>query len=82
MYTYPLSHASIAVATVEQSCDHPIASAILKAAHGKRLELASLNDSDVSSVVGSGIVAVTQEGVVAVGNRALMESNGVVLGND
>lgn len=64
-------------ATAEQGSDHPLSRAILDAARNKNMHLPPLKEDATVLHVGSGVRCETDVGVVLVGNRLLMEAQGV-----
>jgi Cu2+-exporting ATPase len=65
------------VAAVERESEHPLAAAIVKAAEERRVE--QLRAEQFESVAGHGAVATVDGGRVLVGNRRLLEREGVSL---
>lgn len=61
-------------ATLEQSSEHPLASAVLKAAKERNLQLGELADFD--SVTGGGVVGTVDGQQVLIGNKDLLEGRG------
>lgn len=66
-------------ASCELSSTHPIGSSIVTAAEERGLEIERL--SSVEEIAGEGIKAVLTKGTALVGNRKLMESFGIDLGD-
>jgi Cu+-exporting ATPase len=64
-------------ASLEQSSEHPLATAIVAGAKDRNLSLQSTND--FHSVTGKGAVATIQGMKVAIGNRALMQESQISL---
>ena len=65
-------------ASLEQGCDHPLASAIVKAARGRGLALASAAQFEFSP--GLGVRGVIDGLQLALGNAGLMSRRGVAIG--
>lgn len=65
-------------AGLEGSSEHPLAAAILSGAEEKKASLLSVKD--FSSVTGKGVRAMVNGDAASLGNEALMESQGVSLG--
>ena len=64
-----------AVAAVERSSEHPLATAIVTGATDRGLALPEVTDFD--SITGQGVLATVDGQVVRVGNRRLLEAAGV-----
>ena len=62
-------------ATLEKGSEHPLAAAIVKGAEGRGLDLARY--SEFESVTGKGVTGLIEGKRVALGNNALMDSQGV-----
>ena len=62
-------------ASAESGSEHPLGEAIVESARERGLEIASVETFE--NVPGKGIEATTEHGDVLVGNRALLEANGV-----
>lgn len=62
-------------ASLERGSEHPLANAILAAAQERRLELAAV--TEFRSVTGKGIVGKVNGQTVALGNRALLDEQGL-----
>ncbi|HEY1784638.1 MAG TPA: heavy metal translocating P-type ATPase [Pirellulales bacterium] len=62
-------------ASVEQYSEHPLARAIVAAAHERQMPLAAVDD--FQSVTGAGVVGRVEGKLLAVGQRALMAERGV-----
>ena len=67
------------VASLEQASEHPLAEAIVQGAKDKGLLLS--NVTDFESVTGKGVKGIVQGRTTALGNRALLETLGIVPGN-
>src|SRR5438477_895132 len=67
------------LAAIEQGSEHPLASAILSAAHERNLELT--NAADFHSHAGRGITGKISGKLVLAGNEALFAERGVLLGD-
>ncbi len=68
-----------AVATLEQSSEHPLAEAIVQGARDRGLHLSKTED--FSSVTGQGVTGVVDGIKVAIGNDKLLEGLGIQTGN-
>jgi len=66
-------------AGVESGSEHPLAQAIVEAAKAKNLDLKSVESFE--AVSGHGVKAVTGGNAVLLGNRKLMEDNGIDIGS-
>lgn len=66
-------------AALEQSSEHPLAAAIVRAAKERGLEIGTV--TDFSSVTGKGVQGVVGGQRVALGNLPMMESVGAALGD-
>ena len=67
------------VATLEQSSEHPLAEAIVEGAKGRGLALHKTKD--FNSVTGEGVSGFVDEVQVVIGNKKLLESMQIGLGN-
>jgi P-type Cu2+ transporter len=65
------------VAAVERESEHPLAEAIVR--HADEQDIPQLRASDFRSVAGHGAIATVEGHTVAVGNRRLMDAEGVSL---
>jgi Cu+-exporting ATPase len=68
-----------AVATIEQSSEHPLAEAIVEGAKERGLHLSKTED--FNSVTGQGVTGVVDGIKVAIGNYKLLEGLGIKTGN-
>jgi Cu+-exporting ATPase len=66
-------------ASVETNSEHPLAEAVVEASKEKNIELPSIESFE--AVSGHGVRALYQQKTVLLGNRKLMEDNGVSLGS-
>jgi Cu+-exporting ATPase len=66
-------------ATLERSSEHPLAAAIIESATGRRLTLGQA--SDFKSHTGKGITGRVDGRAVAVGNAALLQAQGISIGD-
>jgi Cu+-exporting ATPase len=76
-------------ATAEQGSEHPLASAVLKAAKARGLHLQKLSDNSFQSITGKGVRCLcnlstinqngNDEGEVLVGNRSFLEDHHIVI---
>ncbi|MGE0406132.1 MAG: heavy metal translocating P-type ATPase [Candidatus Korobacteraceae bacterium] len=62
-------------ASLERASEHPLAAAIVKGAEVRQLKLAAV--TDFQSLTGRGVVGVVEGRKVALGNRRLLEENGI-----
>jgi len=60
-------------ASVEKNSEHPLASAIVKAAQDKKIEFLKINN--FSSVSGKGVQAEVNNQMIILGNRAMLENS-------
>jgi Cu+-exporting ATPase len=67
-------------ATAERRSEHVLAQLILQAARNRQLDLAEVQDFQAHP--GAGVVAATPLGTIVVGNRRLLEEQGITLGAD
>jgi Cu+-exporting ATPase len=58
-------------AAVERNSEHPLATAIVEAAHARQMRLSDI--TDFHAIPGQGVVAEVEEKYVLLGNRALLE---------
>lgn len=68
-----------AIASLEQSSEHPLAEAIVAAAKDKGLEIEKV--SDFESLTGRGVTGIINDRLVAIGNQKLCEELGVDVGS-
>ena len=64
-------------ATAEQGSEHPLATAVLKAAQSRFLCVESLSEDAFEVIVGSGVRCKITEGMALVGNKTFLEKNGI-----
>ena len=64
-------------ATAEQGSEHPLATAVLKAAQSRFLCVESLSEDAFEVVVGSGVRCKISDGMALVGNKGFLEKNGI-----
>ena len=62
-------------ASAEQPSEHPLASAIVKAAREKNIPLEDVHD--FSSVTGGGVIAGTSRGRIVIGQPSFLRANGI-----
>jgi Cu+-exporting ATPase len=67
-------------ASAEQASEHPLAAAVLQAAHNKCIRLYPLVEGHYAVHAGCGVECLTPEGKVVVGNRSFVESQGLTVG--
>ena len=64
-------------ATAEQGSEHPLATAVLKAAQSRFLCVESVSEDAFEVVVGSGVRCKISGGMALVGNKPFLEENGI-----
>ena len=64
-------------ATAEQGSEHPLATAVLKAAQSRFLCVESVSEDAFEVVVGSGVRCKISDGIALVGNKGFLEKNGI-----
>lgn len=68
-------------ASAEIGSEHPLASAVMRAAQTRNLNLSPIVENSFNAVPGSGLSCQLHEGTVLVGNRGFMDSNSIFLGS-
>ncbi len=67
------------VASLEKGSEHPLAEAIVRGAKDKHIDFVDV--TDFQSVTGKGVVGRIHNQEIALGNKALMDHNGISLGH-